>query len=57
MFNITKATYNGIETFPTKIEIGSMSKAGYKFKIDNKPVTKKNLEALLPSKQNNNMEE
>ena len=35
-----------ISCFPTKEQLSSMVKAGYKFKIDGKPVTKKKIEEL-----------
>lgn len=49
MFGKSKARYNNIETFPTKEEILSMAKAGYKFKIDGKIVSKNQIESIRKS--------
>ena len=46
MFGNSKARYNNIEAFPTKEEILSMAKAGYKFKIDGKTVSKNQIESI-----------
>lgn len=42
VFNTTE-----ISCLPTKTEINSMIKAGYKFKLDNKSITKKKLEEII----------
>lgn len=49
MFGKPKARYNQLETFPTKEEILSMAKAGYKFKIDGKTVSKNQIESIRKS--------
>ena len=46
MFGKPKAAYKHIEVFPTKEEILSMSKAGYKFKLDGKTVSKNQIETI-----------
>ena len=45
-FGVPKAIYHQIKVFPPKNIINSMVKAGYKFKIDGKTVTKKQIEEL-----------
>lgn len=37
---------------PTKGEINSMTKVGYKFKIDGKSITKKKLEEIINMEEN-----
>jgi len=53
MFGVNKAVYNEIETFPTKNEISSMSKAGYKFFLDGKKVTYKKVIEIIKGEENN----
>lgn len=47
MFGTRKAIYKEIEVFPTKEEISSMSKVGYKFYIDGKKTTCKKVIELM----------
>ena len=56
-FGVSRAIYNYIETFPSKNDINSMAKAGYKFRIDGKPVTKKKIEELRQQEHENNKTE
>ncbi len=48
-----KVVFNTTETscLPTKTEINSMTKAGYKFKIDNKSIAKKKLEEMMTNER------
>ena len=53
MFGTRKAIYKKIEVFPTKEEISSMSKAGYKFFLDGKKVTYKKVIEIIKGEENN----
>lgn len=45
------------ECIPSKAQIEDMLKTGYKIKVDNKILTKKNIEAFLDGKETNGYED